>query len=124
MSRKIYRKFNKTDQISIFRLAEGRTTANLGKKKNEHAEEMMKQEILKKQRKNKEPKEEIVVDVGERRNKTAGPSGGRKPASSSGSSSLEDGANEDERSRTKETSARIRQSEDSANAHYKGDLKW
>lgn len=83
----------------------------------------MKQEILKKQRKNKEPKEEIVVDVGERRNKTAGSNGGRKPAGSSGSSSLEDGANEDERS-TKENSARIRQSEDSANAHYKGDLKW
>lgn len=96
--------------------------ADLGKKKNEHAEEMMKQEILKKQRKNKEPKEEIIVDVGERKNKTAGSSeGDRKPASLSGSR-FEDSANEDERS-TKENSARIRQGEGSANAHYGGDLK-
>lgn len=109
--------------MSIFRLAEGKATADLGKKKNEHAEEMMKQKILKEQRKNKEPKEEIVVNVGERKNKTARNSEDDKnPVGLSAGSSFEDGSNEDERS-INENSVKIRQDESPISDYYEKDLK-
>lgn len=71
----------------------------------------MKEKRRKAQAKNKEPKEEIVVDLGERKNKT---SDRKKPLSSLGSS-FENVFNEERQLSSKENSKKIRQNEDLAN---------
>jgi len=95
-------------------LAGGKVPCGLGKKKNENIEEMIKRERQKTRAKNKEPKEEIIVDLGERRNKTTKISQDKKLSSSSGSN-FEGLPNEGERLFTKENFENIHQSKDLAN---------
>lgn len=87
----------------------------LGKKKNENEEAVMKEEREKSRLKNKEPKEEFVVDLGEPKNKTAATrrDDGKSSAGSS-ESSLEDAFNGRERS-AEENAERVRESEGVAN---------
>lgn len=105
----------------IFYLAAGNKTTckpgDLGKKKNENAEAIMKQEREKTE--NKEPKEQIIVDLGERKNKTSKNGQKDKKLFGRSKSNLEDALIE-------ENSGKIRQSEDSMNNIYQGgspDLK-
>lgn len=86
---------------------------DLGKKKNENAEAMMKEKLKKAQAKNKEPKEEIVIDLGKRTNKTDYRKD-KKPFSSLGSS-FENVFNEERQLSTKENLDKIRQSKDFEN---------
>lgn len=88
----------------------------LGKKKNENAEAVMKEELRKAQTKNKEPKEEIVIDLGKRKDKT-NDRNNKKPFNSLGSS-FENVFNEERQLSTKENSDKIRQSKDFANNVY------
>ncbi|KYN12983.1 hypothetical protein ALC57_14829 [Trachymyrmex cornetzi] len=93
-------------------------SGDLGKKKNENAEAVMKEELRKAKAKNKEPKEEIVVDLGERKNKTTKKDqSDRKPLSSLGSS-FENMFNEERQLLSKENLGKIRQSKDFANDVY------
>jgi len=72
----------------------------------------MKEQRKKAQLKNKEPKEEIIINLGERKNKTE-----KKPFNSLGSS-LENVFNEEKQLLTNENSEKIRQSKDFAtNVH-------
>lgn len=78
----------------------------------------MKEELRKAKAKNKEPKEEIVVDLGERKNKTTKKDqSDRKPLSSLGSS-FENVFNEERQLLSKGNSEKIRQSKDFANNVY------
>ncbi|XP_018393704.1 PREDICTED: uncharacterized protein PF11_0213-like [Cyphomyrmex costatus] len=93
-------------------------SGDLGKKKNENAEAVMKEELRKAKAKNKEPKEEIVVDLGERKNKTTKKDqSDRKPFSSLGSS-FENVFDEERQLLSKGNSEKIRQSKDFANNVY------
>ncbi|XP_032671955.1 arginine/serine-rich protein PNISR-like [Odontomachus brunneus] len=87
----------------------------LGKKKNENEEAVMKEEREKSRLKNKEPKEEFVVGLGEPKNKTAATrrDDGKSSAGSS-ESSLEDAFNGRERS-DEENAEKTRESEGVAN---------
>lgn len=76
----------------------------------------MKQERQKMRAKNKEPKEEIIVDLGERKNKTV--KNNRNEQSDSSGLNFEDVSNEEGRPFTKENSENIHQSEDLANNVY------
>jgi len=89
---------------------------DLGKKKNENIEAIMKEKRKKAQLKNKEPKEEIIVNLGERKNKTENKT--EKKSFSSLGSSLENVFNEEKQLLTNENSEKIRQSKDFAtNVH-------
>lgn len=99
--------------VTIDDKAQDYWVGKLGKKKNEHKEVMIKQERERSRLKNKEPKQEFIVDLGERKNKTAGTgrNGGKSSALSS-ESSLEDVFNGREHS---ENAGKTRESEDVAN---------
>ncbi|RLU26653.1 hypothetical protein DMN91_000450 [Ooceraea biroi] len=86
----------------------------LGKKKNENKEEMLKKEREKERRKHKEPKEQIIVDLGERKNKTVKNDLDKKPSGSL-ESSFENVFNEKGQVSTKENMKKLLQSEDSVN---------
>lgn len=94
-------------------------SADLGKKKNENAEAMMKEQ--RKKAKNKEPKEQIVVDLGERKNKTLKNDQKNKNSSSASKSSLGDVLNKGKQMSTKTNAEKIRQSEDFTNNIYRGE---
>lgn len=87
----------------------------LGKKKNENAEAMKKEELKKTQVKNKEPKEEIVIDLGEHKNKMKDRKD-KKPFSSLGSN-FENVFNEERQLSNKENLEKNCQSKDFANNH-------
>lgn len=89
-------------------------SGDLGKKKNENAEAVMKEEL--KKAKNKEPKEEIVIDLGKRKNKMKDRND-KKQFNSIGSS-FENVFNEERQLSTKENSEKIRQNKDFANNVY------
>lgn len=86
----------------------------LGKKKNENEEAVMKMEREKKQRKHKEPKEQIIVDLGERKNKTAKNDHvyRNKTPSEFSKSKFQSAFNEGEKILTKENTEKLRQNED------------
>ena len=93
-------------------------SGGLGKKKNENAEAIMKEELRKAKAKYKEPKEEIVVRLGERKNKTTKKDrSDRKPLSSLGSS-FENVFNKERQLLSKENLEKIHQSKDFANNVY------
>ncbi|XP_071582144.1 uncharacterized protein [Temnothorax nylanderi] len=89
---------------------------DLGKKKNENAEAMIKEGRKKARAKNKEPKEEIVIDLGKRKNKT-NDRNDKKSFNSLGSS-FENVFNEEKQLSTKENSDKIRQNKDFDNNVY------
>ncbi|CAL1680491.1 unnamed protein product [Lasius platythorax] len=90
---------------------------DLGKKKNENAEAMMKEK--RKKAKNKEPKEQIVVDLGERKNKTSKNSQKDKKLSGTSESTLGHAFSKGKRLSTKENLGKIRQSEGFTNNVYR-----
>lgn len=94
---------------------------DLGKKKNENAEAVKKEELKKAQAKNKEPKEEIVIDLGERKNKMKDQND-KKPFSSLGSN-FENVFNEERQLSNKENLEKIRQSKDFANNEKSAAVK-
>ncbi|XP_018338030.1 PREDICTED: uncharacterized protein LOC108746039 [Trachymyrmex septentrionalis] len=91
-------------------------SGDLGKKKNEHAEAVMKEELRKAKAKYKEPKEEIIVDLG--KNKTTKKDQSDKKTLSSLGSSFENVFNEERQLLPKDNLEKIRQSKDFANNVY------
>lgn len=111
-------KIREIDYVSTFRLAKIRCkSADLGKKKNENVEAMMKEKH--KKAKYKEPKEQIVVDLGERKNKTLKNEQKDKKSSSASKSNLGDVLNKGRQLSTEENSEKIRQNEDFTNNGYR-----
>ncbi|XP_011873599.1 PREDICTED: uncharacterized protein LOC105565207 [Vollenhovia emeryi] len=110
------------DKLSLYakiRKRDGKSPSKaggLGKKKNENAEAVMKEELRRARVKNKEPKEEIVIDLGKRKNKTSD----RNDKKSFGSlgSSFENVLNEERQLSTEENSDKIDQSKDFQNNLY------
>lgn len=87
--------------------------SELGKKKNENEEALLKSEREKEQRKNKEPKEQIIVDLGARKSKTVKNDRNKKPSKSS-EPSFESAFNE--RGQVlKENTENLRQNENAVN---------
>ncbi|XP_029669171.1 stress response protein NST1-like [Formica exsecta] len=115
------------ERSEMKRAAEDKTTckpSDLGKKKNENAEAMMKEEREK--TKNKEPKEQIIVDLGERKNKTLKNDQKDKKPSGASESNLGDALSKRKQLSTEKNSGKIRQSEDFRNNVYReesADLK-
>ncbi|KAG5315389.1 MOS1T transposase, partial [Pseudoatta argentina] len=91
-------------------------SGDLGKKKNENGEAVMKEELRKAKAKNKEPKEEIIVDLGKNKTTKKGQSD-RKSLGSLGSS-FENVFNEERQLLSKENLGKICQSKDFANNVY------
>lgn len=113
-------KIHEIDYVSIFRLAKIRCkSADLGKKKNENVEAMIKEKH--KKAKYKEPKEQIIVDLGERKNKTLKNEQKDKKPSSASKSSLRDVLNKGRQLSIEENSGKVRQSEDFTNNIYRGE---
>lgn len=82
-----------------------------------------------KKAKYKEPKEQIVVDLGERKNKTLKNEQKDKKPSSASKSSLRDVLNKGRQLSIEENSGKVRQNEDFTNNIYRGEstdakLKW